>query len=144
MTEKGLFVLWEKAMPYQDAILNDIKSHFHIDEVFEVNWGDNFSDIVLDFYKHDIPPGEDKAAKCGTGTFAVVVVTDSNPVYKIRKTLRAEKIVEANFFDAKKRYRKIVSETDPYCIAVHGTNNKEEFEHDYSFLIKYKGGGTHD
>ena len=144
MTERGLFVLWEKAMPYQNSILNDIKSHFIIDEIFEVNWGKQFSTLVLDFYRHDIPPGEDKATKCGTGTFAVVVVTDLNATYEIRNTLRAQKIVETNFFDAKKRYRKIVSETDPYCIAVHGTNNREEFEHDYSFLSKYKGGENND
>lgn len=144
MTERGLFVLWEKAMPYKNAILNDINSCFYIDEIFEVNWGDNFSETVLEFYRHNIPPGEDKAEKCGTGTFVVVVVTDQNAIYEVRKTFRAEKIVEANFFDAKKRYRKMVSETDPYCIAVHGTNNREEFEHDYSFLMKYKGGETND
>lgn len=138
MTERGLFILWEKARKKEEEIIYDIKENFIIDEIFSINIENNFDEIIEDFYQHQIPPGEIKSQKCGTGEFLVVVVTDKDAIYEKRKTLRAEKNVAIHFFDAKKRYRAMVGNGDPFCIAVHGTNNAFEFEHDYSYLKKLK------
>lgn len=138
MIERGLFILWEKARKKEKEIINDIKENFTIDEMFSINIENKFDEIIEDFYQHQIPPGEVKSQKCGTGEFLVVVVTDQNAIYETRKTLRAEKKVAIHFFDAKKRYRVMVADGDPFCIAIHGTNNDDEFEHDYRYLKDLK------
>lgn len=139
MVEKGLFILWEKARSKEKEIMSDIALHFDVLETFTIDLGNKFLEIIEDFYDHNIPPNENKAEKCGDGEFLVVVVRDNNAAYDYRETLRAKKIVEVNFFDAKKRYRKMANPLDPYCIVVHGTNSKQEFEHDYVYLNKLRG-----
>lgn len=141
-TENHLFIVWHNAKDSFDNILIDIKSKFSILGVYEVAW--DFVDLGLQnlivFYSqsqyHLSSQGITdlmfhKKKDIGEGSFYLIIVNDSTPVYLQRKTSSGEKIVNANVFDAKELYRQWTG--GGYLI--HATNSQDEFKRDLALLL---------
>lgn len=130
--ELHLFILWENARFIQSRILSDIKLHFSIYQVFEIKWTE---DLVASnfsrFYGTNLPANCDKEQDCGRGSFLLVVVEDSNPIYELRLTSHGREIVNINTFDRKQIYRSWTGGGSK----IHGTNNTKETNHNLTLLL---------
>ena len=130
--ELHLFILWQNARTKEKDILIDIKKHFKILNVYDVEWNDGlFSENLTRFYGKNLPNGSSKEIHCGKGNFLLIVFLDKKPSYSKRRTSKGRKIVNENVFDAKKRYREWTGGGHK----VHGTNSLLETKHDLALLL---------
>lgn len=130
--EYGLMIIWEKARYAEEKIINDLKTRFIIDNIFEVTWDKEiFSKNLSRFYGENLPKNSFKEKHCGNGSFLLIILKDENPKYSYRKTSKGKKEVNINFFDSKELYRKWTNEGHK----IHATNDVSEFKHDLMMLL---------
>lgn len=129
--ELHLFILWSRAQPERDRIIQDISGKFGIIEINDIKWDeDNFPGNITRFYGEKLPPGSFKEVECGSGRFTMVVVLDNQPVYAERDTTKGIKRVNAAMFDAKELYREWTGGGHK----IHATNDPAETRHDIVLL----------
>ena len=129
--ERHLFIIWEKARYHEEAILDDIKQHFDVLQIYDITWSpDKVSENLTRFYGVNLPKDSDKELECGKGEFKLIIVNDNNPHYEVRFTTKGYKRVNTNIFDAKTKYR---AWTNGYKI--HASNNPQEYQHDICLLL---------
>lgn len=141
--ETHTFVIWSRARPKAQRILEDIARRFTIQDVSELSWSEaRFADNLTRFYLQQLPPGSNKEKHCGTGPFLVVVVEDPRPVHEPRATARGMVAVNAGMYDAKARYRSWTGGGH----RVHASVSAKEADHDLLLLLgeraeAFRGGG---
>ena len=132
MSELHLFIIWKNALNKKQVILDDIKKHFEIIEVYEVLWSNKeYSNNLSRFYGTSLPDGSYKEEHCGKGTFLLIIVKDNMPKYDNRMTSRGMELVNINMFDRKTYYRNITGGGH----RIHATNSLSETNHDLTLLI---------
>ncbi len=133
-SEYHLFIIWERAHSRRAEIVADIARHFQIKRAYEMHWSaKHFALNLRRFYRANLPSVRTKMRDCGTGPFTVLAVEDPAPRYELRPTFNdGEVSVNVNTFDAKIRYRRLIS---PKTSAIHATNNPVELERDLILLF---------
>lgn len=132
--EIHLFILWENARVLQDKILTDIKENFELLDIIEIKWDEeNFAHNLRCFYGVNLPKNSKKEQHCGNGPFLLLLVRDTEPLYRRRRTTSGSKIVNVNLFDSKEMYRKWLGGGHK----VHASNDVEESYHDLKLLLGY-------
>ncbi len=130
--ELHIFIIWQNAQYKKNEILKNISLKFKILEISNIKWDeDNFSNNITRFYGEKLPPGSFKELECGTGRFTIVVVLDTEPKYKRRKTSKGAKFVNAKMFDAKEMYRAWTGGGHK----IHASNDTSEAKHDLVLLL---------
>jgi|GEM_PF-499881 len=129
-SETHLFILWQHARSEETRILQDIGGRFEIVAVREVHWS-RVSENFTRFYGQKLPPGSFKEEHCGGGAFLAVIVRDRHPLYENRLTSKGERLVNANLFDAKQRYREWTGGGH----RVHATDSEAETRHNLALLF---------
>lgn len=134
--EPCVFVVWESARPWEDAILADVARHFAVADVVEVTWTPAaFSRRLTRLYGEALPPDSDKERVCGSGPFLVVVTVDGRPRYGVRRTTRGLRRVSVRAASAKRRYRRWAGGG----FRVHGSIDRGEAERDLRLLLGIDG-----
>jgi hypothetical protein len=133
-SELGLFVLWSSSRFAQSRILDDIQENFRIRRAYEVEWKpEHVTANFARFYRGRAQPPYRAAfeEQKGRGSFLLVTVVDDAPRYEERCTLKGPRSVNANFFDAKMRYREWVGGK----MRVHATDDAAEARRDLTLLL---------
>ncbi len=132
ISEIHIFIVWSKAEDKLEAILDDIRLHLTIKQLYTMCWSKGkFSENLSRFYGQNLPDGSDKEMHCGTDKFSCIVVEDLEPKYQTRETSRGLESVNINMFDQKVKYRDWTGGGHK----IHATNNIQEAEHDLSLLF---------
>lgn len=131
--EVHVFVLWSEARRQERQILADIRAHFRVLGTIEVTWtqGQVFAGSLTRMYGESLPPGSDKERHCGAGPFLTVVVEDARPRYRLRRTSRGVRLVNAAVFDARARYR----EWTGGGYRVHASDSPAEAERNLALIV---------
>jgi len=132
-SEPGLFVLWSNARAEQARILAVIRSQFDVRGVHEIHWSPQETARNFDrFYRGRLVPpyrGASQRLK-GDGPLLVVIVVDHEPRYEPRDTLGGRRVVNANFFDTKLRFRTWTGGT-----TIHSSDSAAEATRDLMVLL---------
>ena len=136
-----LFIIWHNAKEKYQDIISDIETEFLVLCVYEVVWN---SDLYLDnlivlYSKSQCRLDEDamrllmsqKMEEIGRGSFFVVVIKDTDPVYETRSTSSGSEFVNVNVFNKKNLYRYMTGGG----FLIHATNSKFEFDRDATLLF---------
>ena len=91
---------------------------------------DHFSQNLRRFYGKNLPLHSNKEKECGIGSFTLIIVEDTHPIYAPRYTNQGVSTVNINMFDMKELIRKEVCGN-----VLHATNTPQEFEHDVVLLL---------
>lgn len=130
--EIHLFIIWQNAYVETHRIIDDIKKRFGFCDIYEIHWSrERFSENLSRLYGQKLPPNSSKELHCGIGPFTLIVVSDSNPNYGMRKSSSGPMSVNTNIFDAKSRYRQWTGGGHK----IHATNTFEEVNHDLVLLL---------
>lgn len=118
----NLFVLWANGRHKETEIITDINRHFEILQSFEITWTPKlFTRNLSRFYGKKLPSAVKKKRLCGTGSFLVICVNDTQPRIHNGKNL--------NIIAAKARYRKITGGN-----YIHAGDLQPEAEENLLFL----------
>ncbi len=81
--ELHLFIIWSKGLYLQEPIIDDIKKHFEIKQIFNCNWEkQSFASHLSRFYGKKLFQCYKKEKRCGNDNFLAIVVIDKHPHYK--------------------------------------------------------------
>jgi hypothetical protein len=128
-----IFIIWEKARNKTDILLEDIRKHFTIKEIYEVSWTkENFTKNLRRFYGTTLPNPDKKAEICGKGKFLVIIIEDKKQNIDWRKTSIGKQLVNTNVYDIKKVYRRLIGGQFP----IHGSINNKETDHDLTLIFR--------
>jgi len=133
MGNRFIFVLWEASRAFEDRISAEISARFKVLRSFEVTWPKrHFAANLAAFYGwRSWHIWRNKARKCGTGPFRVIVVEDPSPVWKReRDTYGHELVVDANVYALKQSFRVLTGRSN----VVHSSVTPEETEHQLAAL----------
>lgn len=128
-----LFVIWSKACAHEAKIAEEIADRFHVLRDFRVSWPKrHFAENLAAFYGwRSWHIWRNKARKCGTGPFRVIVVEDTSPVWKReRDTYGHELVIDANVYALKQSFRALTGRSN----VVHSSVTPEETEHQLAAL----------
>jgi hypothetical protein len=128
-----LFVIWSEARAFEDRIVEEISARFNVLKSFEVAWPKrHFAANLAALYGwRSWHIWRNKARKCGTGPFRVIVVEDPSPVWKREcDTYGHELVVDANVYALKKSFRALTGRSN----VVHSSVTPEETEHQLAAL----------
>jgi len=104
--ETHLVLVWERARPALDRILEDAARRFVVHDVVEVTWRpERFRRSLSRLYGTDLPVDSGKERESGTGPFVVAVVDDEQPRTVARRTQHGWEQANAALLAAKRRYR---------------------------------------
>ena len=128
-----VFVIWSAARTWEPQIMADIERRFKVVRSFEVSWRRRF--FVRNLASFYGWKGwfiwRNKARKCGTGPFRVIVVEDPAPVWRHeRDTFGHELLVDENVYRLKKSFRAMTGHSN----IVHSSVTAEETAHQLSAL----------
>lgn len=127
-----IFIIWEKARAKTGKLLEDIKKHFTIKEVYKVSWTkNNFEKNLRRFYGATLPKPIKKVEACGIGNFLVIIIEDNQPKTDWRKTSIGKQLVNTNVYDLKRTYRRWIGGEFP----IHGSINQKETDHDLTLIF---------
>lgn len=117
IAETHILIIWSEGLSIKDIVLNDLKKHFVIKQIYKIKWDkDNFLDNLRVFYAHSQKHVSDeeytailenKMRHCGSDDFYLVVFEDKQPIYENRMTSSGERNVNTNIFDLKQHFRSI-------------------------------------
>ena len=139
MSELCVFVLWERARPWEERILDDLGRRFELCDVVDVTWPPaRFGQFLTRLYGEALPAGSEKERACGTGPFLVVAARDPAPRYRLRRTTGGGiRRVNARAARAKRRYRRWAGGDG---FRVHGSLDAAEAERDLRLLLRLAPG----
>ena len=128
-----VFVIWSAARAWEPQITADIERRFKVLRAFDVAWPKRcFARNLAAFYGwKSWRIWRNKARKCGTGPFRVIVVEDPAPVWKReRDTFGHEMIVDENVYRLKKSFRALTGHSN----VVHSSVTVAETAHQLAAL----------
>lgn len=128
-----LFVVWSAARRFEREIADEVAKRFRVLRDFEVAWPKrHFADNLAAFYGwRSWHVWRNKARKCGTGPFRVIVVEDPSPTWSHeRDTSGHELVVDANVYGLKKSFRALTGRSN----VVHSSVTPEETAHQLAAL----------
>lgn len=132
MENQFLFIIWNKARFCEKKIIDDISNSFKIDKILHVTWDKNkFGANIMALYGTKIPNLKEKLKIIGTGEFTVIIVSDMNNNYEMRKTYNGLESVNSLMYDKKWLYRNWTGGQ----FRIHGTQTKLETSHDLTVLF---------
>ena len=136
-----LLIIWNKGLNQKDKILNDLISQFDILDIYKFSWEKkHFSDNLKRFYAHSQYKRKQrkfnkiikrKIKHCGSGSFIAIVFEDLNPNFELRKTSSGTRLVNANIFDRKTKYREWTGGGHK----IHASDDEFETNKDLSLLF---------
>ena len=130
----NLFVLWANGRHKETEIINDINRHFEILQSFEITWTPKlFTRNLSRFYGKKLPSAVKKKRLCGTGSFLVICVNDTQPRIHNGKNL--------NIIAAKARYRQIIGSNTKQN---DGEEHAEPCDEHAQRHLLYRGGLGHE
>ena len=128
-----LFVVWNRGLPEQDAVLGAIRAHFTILRQFDVKWRpcDYVKNFAAFYGWKAFSMWWGKKNRSGTGPFRVIVVRDEKPAFRAeRKPVPPELLVNENVYGVKVDLRGVMSHTN----VVHASVNEAETRHNLKAL----------
>lgn len=136
-----LLIIWSKGLDQKEHILNDIKEHFDILNIYQFDWNKKyFSENLKRFYSHSQYKRKQrkfnkiikrKIKHCGDGKFIAVVFDDLNPKFEQRNTSSGVRVVNTNVFDRKSKYRDLTGGGHK----IHASDDAFETNKDLSLLF---------
>jgi hypothetical protein len=127
----GLFVLWDAVRGHESDILADLERRFRVVSVTEVDWTPGEVERNYERFYSDLDVrGVYHVLNKGAGPLLAVVLWDPDPVVEVGMTSRGPREVNANFLDAKVRYRE-------WCggLGVHCGETSRETRRDLAMLL---------
>ena len=127
----GLFVLWDAVRDQESNILADLERQFRVVSVTEIVWTPREVERNYERFYSDLDVrGVYHVLNKGAGPLLAVVLWDQDPVVEVRVTSRGPREVNANFLDAKVRYRE-------WCggLGVHCGETSRETRRDVAMLL---------
>ena len=127
----GLFVLWDAVRHRESEILADLVRCFSVVSVTELEWTPGRVERNYERFYSDLDVmGVYHVLNKGAGPLLAVVLWDPDPHVDVRVTSRGPREVNANFLDAKLRYRE-------WCggLGVHCGETPRETRRDLAMLL---------
>lgn len=128
-----LFVIWSAARAWEPQITDAIEKRFKVVRAFDVAWPKRFfvRNLAAFYGWKSWHIWRNKARKCGTGPFRVIVVEDPAPVWtRERDTFGHEMTVDANVYQLKKSFRTLTGRSN----IVHSSVTTAETAHQLAAL----------
>ena len=128
-----VFVIWSAARAWETQIVADIEKRLKVVRSFDVTWPKRyFAQNLASFYgRKSWHIWRNKARKCGTGTFRVIVVEDPSPVWKHERDMFGhEMLVDENVYRLKKSFRALTGHSN----IVHSSVTAAETAHQLAAL----------
>ncbi len=128
-----LFVIWSSAREWLPQIEESVGKAFKVLRSFDVVWPQRyFAKNLAAFYGwKSWHVWRNKARKCGTGPFRVIVVEDLAPVWKLeRDTFGHVMEVDENIYRLKRSFRELTGRSN----VVHSSVTVEETAHQLAAL----------
>ena len=128
-----IFVVWSAAREWLPQIEESVGKSFKVVRSFDVTWPKrHFTRNLAAFYGwKSWHVWRNKARKCGTGPFRVIVVEDSDPVWKQeRDTFGHVMTVDENVYRLKRSFRELTGRSN----VVHSSVTAEESAHQLAAL----------
>ena len=128
-----LFVVWSKARPFEERILDEISSRFKVVRSFEVVWPRrHFTANLAAFYGWK---GRfcwwNKARRCGRGPFLAIEVEDPSPKWeRDADTSGHNLMLNRHVCDLKKMLRAVTGHSN----RIHASMTREETAHELAAL----------
>lgn len=130
--ETHVVIVWERALPALDRILDDAAQRFGIHDVARVTWSpDRFRRNLVRLYGTTLPADSDKERECGPGPFVAIVVGDERPRVVARRNGGLWEPANASLLQAKRRYRRWAGGS----YRVHTTLTPREAEKDAMLVL---------
>ena len=109
-------MLWDAARSHESEILADLERRFGVVSVTEVVWSPRRVERNYERFYSDLDVrGVYHVLNKGAGPSLAVVLWDPDPVVEVRVTSRGPREVNANFLDAKLRYREWFGGLGVHC-----------------------------
>ena len=124
-------MLWDAVRGHESDILADLERRFRVVSVTEVAWTPGEVERNYERFYSDLDVrGVYHVLNKGAGPLLAVVLWDPDPVVEVRVTSRGPREVNANFLDAKLRYRE-------WCggLGVHCGETSHETRRDLAMLL---------
>ena len=128
-----VFVIWSAARAWETQIADVIGKRFKVVRAFDVAWPKRFftRNLAAFYGWKSWHIWRNKARKCGTGPFRVIVVEDAAPVWKReRDTFGHEMTVDENVYQLKKSFRALTGRSN----IVHSSVTAAETAHQLAAL----------
>lgn len=130
--ELHAFIVWENARKDIKKIIQQIEKKFQICKIYEISWPkEMFANNLKRFYGVTLAKPDEKKAKCGDGSFLLIILKDKHPVYGKRKTSLGSQNVNTNIYDFKMQTRKLLGSG----FILHSSIHKKEANHDFTMLL---------
>ena len=130
---KFLFVIWSAAREWLPQIEESVGKTFKVLRSFDVVWPQRYfvKNLAAFYGWKSWHVWRNKARKCGTGPFRVVVVEDPAPVWKLeRDTFGHVMEVDENVYRLKRSFRELTGRSN----VVHSSVTVEETAHQLAAL----------
>lgn len=132
--ENHLFIIWNKALPESNLVLQEIEKKFEVQSIIDVDWWDDYKTYFQNLKRFYQVKGiyiRLKINHCGVGPFKVVIIKDTLQRYEWRKSTGwVVSYVNSWVFDIKNKLRDII-----WWHTIHSTNSDEEFNENLSLLF---------
>ena len=133
LENRGLFILWEDALPCENEILKILHDRFTDICIERLAWSSEAVDKNINrlyrtpnILKHKTESPH--RSKVKTGKFLVIEYRDNAPIYRYAPSVSgAIELCNLNSLKVKANLREIVRSKYGQLYAVHGTNNVEEY-----------------
>jgi hypothetical protein len=128
-----VFVVWSAAERFAGQVEDELARRFRIVRTFDVAWERrHFAANLAAFYGwKSWYIWRNKARKCGTGPFRVIVVEDPSPVWRCECDTSGHRLnVNANVYGLKRSFRKLTGRSN----VVHSSVTPEETAHQLAAL----------
>ena len=127
--EIQLFILWGNSRFKENEIITDIKKHFELINVYEIEWTKElFVTNLTRLYGEKM---RSKIKHCGQDKFLLITVMDNDPSYTYSQTLKGYEYVNEKTLHLKQKYRKLTGGG----YKIHSTNDLNEVNHDLTLLL---------
>lgn len=132
--ENHLFIIWNKALPQTDLVLQEIEKSFEVQSVIDVDRWDEYKtyfENLKRFYQVKDIYIRLKINHCWVGPFKVIIIKDTLKKYERRKSTGwVISYVNSWVFDIKATLRSMI-----WWHTIHSTNSDEEFNENLSLLF---------
>ena len=128
-----VFVIWSAARSFEPQIMSELEKRFKVLRAFDVTWSKRFfvRNLAAFYGWKSWHIWWNKARKCGTGPFRVIVVEDPSPVWKWDIDLSGhEMFVNENVLQLKRSFRALTGHSN----VIHSSVTVDETTHQLAAL----------
>jgi len=132
--ELHLIIIWHRGLSITDRVIEHLNSipHLTILNRYKVTWSQKkVKENFTRFYGIKLHSAQGKIRECGTGSFHLITLLDTHPVYDYCDTSRGHEYVNTTLFSIKQLFRSWSGGGHK----IHTTNTPKETDHDLALLL---------